>query len=257
MSNRLMELALALKERYPYRDHPKNFAFDFIGVECAGWLRVYLGTDRHFVLREREEIIKLVESFGLAPSFDVSWVWQTVYNEEYNVHFRQATPLYAVFVCGTDKRFQNLLPYLSDTSDELYDFECKDLMEAISKNRTTPCSIKNGHRTLNGFAFGFETKKACYEFEANNPFDRVISWSLAEGKTYTKYICQMFMNDKVPEEVVTLKQLFGNKPKRVRIAKRAAAEKNPGNNLLNPAELFAKVQNGELSLEEFSKLIKG
>lgn len=246
-----MDLALALKERYPYGTHPPHFKFDFLAVESGTWLRIYLGTDRLFFLRERKPIIQLVESFGLVPSFDISWVWETKYCDEYNVHVRQPTPQYELFVTrGTSKIGQKLLSHLSDTTDPLYDFVINDLMTAISLQRKSPIAVEHGCRNQFGFIFSFGTKKTAREFAANNPIDRVTSWFNIEDSCLYKYACQVYMKDKEPEEVVTIEQLFGKTPKRVRITKR------PVHKVLDPAELYAKVQSGELSLEEFTKLIK-
>jgi hypothetical protein len=247
-----MDLAIALKERYPYSMHPKYFKFDFIGIERCGWLRVYLGTDRHFVLREKDALIELVQSFGLEPSFDVGWEWETVYNKEFNVNVRQATPSYALFVSGRNKVFQQTLNFLSDTKDELYDFCIRDLLEAIVKERDIPMTnFGSSSRNEMGFMITFYNKKAAEEFNRSDLLNgRKTSWTKPDASH--KYQCQIFMRDKEPadEEIVSLGVLTGNSSKVKRTKRVKKVEK------LDPSELYLKVQSGELSLEEFTQLIK-
>jgi len=253
-SNRYMDLALALQERYPYHSHPKDFEFDFIGIERSGWLRVYLGTDRHFVLREKAALIELVESFGLAPSFDVGWVWETVYSKEFDVNVRQATPRYALFVCGSSKVGLNHLNYLSDTKDELYDYLIRDLIEAKNKQDGSliPHFFSYG-RNKDGIYLSFRTKKDAMEFDNSKLIDRKMSWTKLQNNDGIKgYQCQIYMRDKEPvdEEIVSLEVLTGtsSKVKRTKRVKKVLK--------LEPSELYLKVQSGELSLEEFTRLIK-
>lgn len=248
MSQVHFELADALKDRYGYKNLPKDFKYDFAGLD-VGWLRIYLGSDRHFFLRERQAIKELVNSFGLLADFETSWVWENAYNAEFDITIRQPTDVYVLFVSSASKKWKSDhdLIRISDTTDILYDYDLRELLDTVSlKFHLDPFDVNGIIRNTDGFILNFYQLRHAKTFEKSTILGRKTSWSKTDRGEYSEYVCQLYMKDKEPESTVSLDELIKQKKRLPKVPKVKG---------IKPEELYSKVQTGEITLEEFTKII--
>jgi len=143
---------------------------------------------------------------------------------------------------------------ISTTSDALYDYRPKDYIEAYNKHHNLSTNLNNysfqGGVGRYGFGFSTMTKTDAKELDKIvKLFNRRVSWKVVPSEYQSNrkiYICDVLMNDvEYPFEIVSLNSILKSVSPKPRKAKK-----------LNAAELFEKVKNGEITQDEFVKLIE-
>jgi hypothetical protein len=209
------------------------------------WCKIEFA-NRFDFLEHREEIESLIAA-GLGFELNNGWNWEHVEFEEKS--FKNSTPSYNYFVSSTTRK--SIYPLIvSDTKDPLYDISLFALAEIYNKENENSCKFNNYSRTTYGFTVDFFTKVSAERFAKVNIFNRSYSWEKTSNRDHkTIYRYHLFMNDKkhlcicheLSSVVSTIKRITEVEVKNKTLQ-------------LTDEELFAKIQLGEMTLEEFKEL---
>lgn len=207
-----------------------------ITIECpndCSWLRIEFGTDRHKFLSYGPILEGMIKSHEFGFKMDTGWKWEDVQFEGKVIHNPTTTYKYFITKLGST----NVID-ISDTIDPIYDislFELKDFF-----NKTDCVYFDNYSRTLTGFNIKFSAKAHALAFEKSSFLDilgRDTSWEKFKGD----YVCNIYCYDKNDACAhVALSSIIPTVKKR--------------KSKLSQEEMFAKIQSGEMSLEDFKKL---
>ena len=239
------ELLVELLDKYPVREmRTKSSRFNFEYFSGAGWLRICFGTNRKLFLEERDNVTKIVNSFGLHCNTGFGWSWEDARYEEFEASIHQATTTYELFV--TQSSGPVMARPISDTTDELYDFNFSTIIRNLKQRGEVDFEINGFARTEFGLMLRFYSKAAAIAFDSWTGLNRVKSWKKV-GRT--EYTCEIYMKDKEPTEpVVSLKTV-------IRPSVKTKSSKPKPVKKLSADELFEHVMAGKITKAEFKKLM--
>lgn len=209
------------------------------------YCKIKFHTDRQRFLRDRKEIETLIEEAGLTYSIEIGWSWEHVNFENYS--FNNPTPDYEIFV-STDSKRKSCNFDLSDTKDPLYDLSLFEIKRLYNTEHNSKIEFSNYKRANYGFIIDFHTQVSATLFDSANMFNREYSWEkIKQEDSSTVYRRHIYMDDKnLLGFRNTLASVLAPKKKtKTRIIKQMT--------LLCDEEIFAKIQSGEMSLEEFKQ----
>jgi hypothetical protein len=219
------------------------------------WLKIKI-KDRFFLAKEKLNIQNIFEDHGFFNKFQLttSWNWTKIQYENYILN--NPNIQYEYFISSFDLLKGKPLQ-ISDTTDPLHDiclFALRDKINKVHQFCTKYDNLKSCplfysfFRGVNCYFISFYTQTEAKQFEHINPFNRKMSWQLKQqsGSTKRVYICQLYYTDK--------EQFCPNIPL-TDVIKRKQINQIP-EKPLTQKELFDKVKAGEITFEEFEKILQ-
>jgi hypothetical protein len=191
--------SLKMKQSYRYLGLTDGFCLDI--YPNSRWYRFYF--DRHNYIKYVPDILKILDTFSVGYSLDVSSSFNT----------------YALFV--TNGNYKDIVSFdrVSNTKDPLYEKSLFDLFNIRFESNHVLTSYS---RTSNGFTCNFYTKKQCMEFEKKCVElipEHTLNWRTTVCDILDKkiYCCDIIMKDEIEDkQYVTLSEMFGSIPKKLR-----------------------------------------
>jgi len=196
----ILDVATALNGAFPWNKRPFS-SMEY--YQNATWLRLTFDVPRNELIEKVVQTNTILQDNNINVTFDRSWKWR---ERNYGQHvFSNPDVTYQMFITASNMPYVPQEITICDTTDDLYDCDLFSLRKVLGIKQDY-LNFTNFERTSFGYNITFYTQKSVKEFYINNPFNRVMDVVEEYGANNKKqYVCKIFMNDKVPEQIPVVK----------------------------------------------------